>query len=262
MRIEELDFLEKRRKKMKIIEWHIHPDVKAYTTTRQLGDISLNNNDKQAVLRHRQELASLIGSDLQHMVAPRQTHSTNLRQVFLKDGGTNMLYQSEVLQDVDATYTKDKDLFLLSFHADCTPILVYRADQKIACAIHSGWLGTVRQIVDKTIRYLVEKENCQPKNMYCLIGPCISNKHLEVQEDVITQVKAMNFDTSPFYQKTDEIHYLLDNKGLNRQQLLNLGVLEKNIQVSDYCTVENNDLFFSHRKNRDGTRNVTLIKIK
>lgn len=125
-----------------------------------------------------------------------------------------------------------------------------------------GWLGTVRQIVDHTIRYLIEKENCNPKEMYCLIGPCLSKKHLEVQDDVINQVKKMNFDTSPFYQKTDENHYLLDNKGLNKQQLLNLGVLEENIQVSSYCTNENNDLFFSHRVNHDGQRNVTIIKRK
>lgn len=252
----------KKEKKMKIIEWNLHPDVEAYTTTRQLGDISFNNPDHLLVLRHRQELASLLNSDLEHMVAPRQTHSTNLKQVYLKDGGTNMLNQSDVLKEVDATYTKDKDLFLLSFHADCTPVLVYCKDQKIVCAIHSGWLGTVRQIVDKTIRYLIEHEQCHPENMYCLIGPCISKKHLEVQDDVIEQVKKMNFDTSPFYIKTDDIHYLLDNRGLNKQQLLNLKVPEENIQVSDYCTVENNDLFFSHRKNKDGARNITLIKLK
>ena len=98
--------------------------------------------------------------------------------------------------------------------------------------------------------------------MYGLIGPCLSKKHLEVQDDVINQVKKMNFDTSPFYQKTDETHYLLDNKGLNKQQLLHLGVLEENIQVSSYCTNENNDLFFSHRVNHDGQRNVTIIKRK
>lgn len=247
---------------MKIIQWNLHPDVEAYTTTRELGDISFNNPDYLLVLKHRQELAALLETDLEHMVAPRQTHSTNLKQVYLKDGGTNMLGQTDILKDVDATYTKDKDLFLLSFHADCTPVLVYCSDQKIVCAIHSGWLGTVKQIVDKTIRYLMTNEKCDPQHMYCFIGPCISKKHLEVQDDVIDQVKAMTFDTSPFYIKSDETHYLLDNKGLNKQQLLNLGVLEKNIQVSDYCTVENNDLFFSHRKNRDGARNITLIKRK
>ena len=248
---------------MKLIKWNLHEDVEAYTTTRKLGDISLNNPNYLKVLENRQELASLLNTDLEHMVAPRQTHSTNLKQVFLmKDGGTNMLKQTDDLYEVDATYTKDKDLFLLSFHADCTPILVYCKDQKIVCAIHSGWLGTVRQIVDHTIRYLIEKENCNPKEMYCLIGPCLSKKHLEVQDDVINQVKKMNFDTSPFYQKTDETHDLLDNKGLNKQQLLNLGVLEENIQVSSYCTNENNDLFFSHRVNHDGQRNVTIIKRK
>ena len=133
---------------MKLIKWNLHEDVEAYTTTRKLGDISLNNPNYLKVLENRQELASLLNTDLEHMVAPRQTHSTNLKQVFLmKDGGTNMLKQTDDLYEVDATYTKDKDLFLLSFHADCTPILVYCKDQKIVCAIHSGWLGTVRQIV-------------------------------------------------------------------------------------------------------------------
>ena len=247
---------------MEIIQWNIHPDVEAYTTTRELGDISFNNPDYQLILNNRQKLASLLRSDLEHMVAPRQSHTTNLRQVYLKDGGTNMLCLSDQLQDVDATYTRDQDLYLLSFHADCTPVLIYCEDQKIVCAIHSGWLGTVRQIVDKTVRYLIEHEHCQSQYMHCLIGPCISKPHLEVQDDVIDQVRQMNFDTSPFYTKTDDIHYLLDNKGLNRQQLLNLGVPKQNIQVSSYCTVENNDLFYSHRKNKDGARNITLIKRK
>ena len=48
-----------------------------------------------------------------------------------------MLKQTDDLYEVDAAY-EDKDLFLLSFHADCTPILVIAKDQKIVCAIHSG----------------------------------------------------------------------------------------------------------------------------
>ena len=101
---------------MKLIKWNLHEDVEAYTTTRKLGDISLNNPNYLKVLENRQELASLLNTDLEHMVAPRQTHSTNLKQVFLmKDGGTNMLKQTDDLYEVDATYTKDKDLFLLSF---------------------------------------------------------------------------------------------------------------------------------------------------
>ena len=64
---------------MKLIKWNLHEDVEAYTTTRKLGDISLNNPNYLKVLENRQELASLLNTDLEHMVAPRQTHSTNFK---------------------------------------------------------------------------------------------------------------------------------------------------------------------------------------
>ena len=41
---------------MKLIKWNLHEDVEAYTTTRKLGDISLNNPNYLKVLENRQEL--------------------------------------------------------------------------------------------------------------------------------------------------------------------------------------------------------------
>lgn|SRR5699024_10410319 len=96
--------------------------------------------------------------------------------------------------------------------------------------------------------------------MLAYIGPCICQDCLEVMDNVIDLVKQMDFDTSPFYYQSDELHYQLDNKGLNKQMLLNLGLLESNITVSPYCTVENDDLFYSYRKNKDSGRNITIIK--
>lgn len=54
----------------------------------------------------------------------------------------------------------------------------------------------------------------------------------------------------------------MDNQGLNKQMLLNLGLLNTNITVSNYCTVENSDLFYSYRKYKDSARNITIIKRK
>ena len=96
--------------------------------------------------------------------------------------------------------------------------------------------------------------------MLAYIGPCICQNCLEVMDNVIDLVKEMDFDATPFYKKTDETHYLLDNKGLNKQMLLNLGLSENNITVSPYCTVENDDLFYSYRKHKDSGRNITIIK--
>ena len=72
----------------------------------------------------------------------------------------------------------------------------------------------------------------------------------------------MSFDTSSFYTLKDDGAYLLNSKGLIKQQLLNLGVLEKNIKTSSYCTMENDEMFFSYRKTKTPNRNITMIRLK
>lgn len=245
---------------MKLIKWNTIDNIEAYTITKELGDMSFNNIDKELILNNRENLAKLLHTDLDHMVAPHQVHSPNFQEVSINDGGKGMRFQDDAIKDTDALYTKDADLFLVSFHADCTPVLLYSPESNIIAAIHSGWLGTTKQIVSKVTSHLIEKEHCNPSTMLAYIGPCICQDHLEVMDNVIDLVKEMNFETSIFYKKTDETHYLLDNKGLNKQMLLNLGILEKNITVSPYCTVENDDLFYSYRKNKDSGRNITIIK--
>lgn len=247
---------------MKFIKWDTVENIEAYTITKKLGDMSYNNKNKELVLNNRKQLAKILNTDLDHMIAPHQIHSTNFKEVSLKDRGSGIYREDDAIIDTDALYTKDADLFLLSFHADCTPILLYSPETNIIAAIHSGWLGTTKQIISKVTKHLIEKEHCNPSTILAYIGPCICQNCLEVMDNVIDLVKEMDFDATPFYKKTDETHYLLDNKGLNKQMLLNLGLLENNITVSPYCTVENDDLFYSYRKHKDSGRNITIIKRK
>ncbi|MEG0367775.1 MAG: polyphenol oxidase family protein, partial [Coprobacillus sp.] len=139
---------------------------------------------------------------------------------------------------------------------------LYCKDQKIVAEIHSGWKGTVNEIVFKVTKHLIEQEHCNPKDIYAYIGPSINKENFEAKDDIINLVKNMSFDTSSFYTKKDQDTYLLDSKGLIKQQLLNLNVLEKNITVSPYCTIENEELFFSYRRNKTPHRNITLIRLK
>lgn len=247
---------------MKMISWKIFPnEIEVHSITKEFGDMSFNNPDKALILQNRQCLAAYLHTDLKHMVAPHQTHTNNFKEVSLNDGGTNMTTLDTLLCDTDALYTKDKDLFLITFHADCTPIIIYCRDQKIVSSIHSGWLGTTKQITTKVVTHLMQEENCNPKEIYAYIGPSINKDIFEVKEDVISLVKEMDFDTSPYYSKKDQEHYLLDNKGLNEQQLLNIGIPKENISVSPYCTIANNDLFYSHRKKETG-RSITIVRMK
>lgn len=247
---------------MKLIKWDRFTDeIEAYSVTKEYGDMSFNNQDKGLILNNRYQLSLDLNTTLDKMIAPNQVHSPNLKQVFIKDGGKGIFEKETAIYQTDALYTKDRDLTLLSFHADCTPILLYCRDKKIISSIHAGWSGTVKQIAYKSVKHLIEIENCDPNQIYAYIGPCISQKVFEVQQDVIDLVNLLPFDTTNYYEKIDEKHFLLDNKSLNKAQLEFAGIPSENIDISPYCTILNNDLFYSHRKNETG-RSITIIKRK
>lgn len=250
---------------MKLISWNCFNEIEAYTTTK-IGhndlpfNMSFNDDNYEQVIENRKELAAYLNTDLDHMVATQQKHSTNFIEVSLKDGGKGMYSKQDAFDNYDAMYTKDSNLYLLSFHADCTPVLLYCRDTRIIAEIHSGWKGTVNEIAGKVAKHLIENENCNPENIYAYIGPSIEKRNFEAKDDIIDLVKKMSFDTRPFYIRKDNDSYLLDSKGLIKQQLLNLNIKEENITVSPYCTIENNDLFFSYRKEKTNLRNITIIK--
>lgn len=252
---------------MKLIPWNCFDEIEAYTTTSYDNDkiLDMSYNDSlpyETVLKNRQNLAAQLNTDFDHMVATFQQHTTNFKEVSLKDGGKGMYSRDDAFIGYDAMYTKDKNLWLWTFHADCCPVLLYCRVQKIVAAIHSGWKGTVNEIVGKVTKHLIDFENCQPDEIYAYIGPSINQENFEAKDDIIDLVKKMSFDTSSFYQQKEDKAYLLDSKGLIQQQLLNLHVPQSHITISPYCTIKDEDLFFSYRRNKSPHRNITLIRLK
>lgn len=251
---------------MKLIEWNCFNEIEAYTTCREdhgrIMNMSFNGIDDQQVLENRQHLAKTLHSDLSQMVATLQQHTTRFIEVHHSDGGRGMWSRDDALIGYDAMYTRDRHLWLWTFHADCCPVLLYCRDQKIVAAIHSGWKGTVGEIVKKVTQHLIENEGCQPQHIYAYIGPSIEQRHFEAKDDIIDLVKKMSFDTSRFYIQKEDGAYLLDSKGLIQQQLLELHVPQSHITVSPYCTIENEDLFFSYRRDKSPHRHITLISLK
>ncbi len=258
---------------MLLIPWNIDEHVEAYTSTRMEGfskggcsafNLAFNVNDRpEDVLKNRILLAETLHTDLHHMVCLTQTHSTHFLEVSLeKDGGKGMYTLDDAYTDYDAMYTRSKDLYLMVFHADCIPVLIYAKDQQIVGAIHAGWKGNVHEITLKFVQHLIQHEHCDPKYMYAYIGPSIEQKNFEVQKNIIDLVQQMSFDTSRFYTQIDETHYLLNGKELCKEQLLICNVPNDHISISPYCTIEHHDLFFSYRQDHQAGRNVSIIKLK
>jgi len=147
----------------------------------------------------------------------------------------------------DAIMTQELGIFAGVGIADCCPILLADPKQEVAAAIHAGWKGTVAQIVHKTASALIAGGS-NPEDILAYIGPCISLEHFEVGDEVAEQFE---------FKERRGARWHVDLKATNAAQLQALGISQ--IEISDYCTVANNDLFFSHRKENGITGRMLAV---
>jgi polyphenol oxidase len=169
----------------------------------------------------------------------------------------------------DALATNRKRLLLGVRTADCSPVLVVDPKKRVVAAIHAGWRGTLARIVVKTIGQMQMEFGSEAKDLIAAIGPTIGGCCYEVGTEVAADFSVKFSNASEFFDELrtgDEPNplqwlnmmppghqpppkkVLLDLKKANRLQLLEAGVLEKNIFVSELCTSCNVDRLFSYRK--------------
>ncbi|MBZ4663836.1 MAG: pgeF [Caloramator sp.] len=152
----------------------------------------------------------------------------------------------------DALITKEKGIPIGVFTADCVPIIIVDYINKIIAVVHAGWKGTDKRILRKTIEKMVKEFDCDCENMYVVLGPAIASCCFEVGEDVYNKFN--------FREKRDGKYYV-DLFLENKKQALDLGVLDRNILLSNICTKCNNDLFYSYRVNTNTGRIGTFISL-
>ncbi|UOQ43125.1 peptidoglycan editing factor PgeF [Halobacillus salinarum] len=240
------------------------PKLTAGITTRQGGfssppfdslNMGLHVNDNEDhVLQNRKQLAIDLNIDLNKWVVGEQVHQTVIHTVDGCDLGKGTLDHSTAIQGVDGLITNKSEVLLTAFYADCVPL--YFLDEKSGWLgiSHAGWKGTVNHMAFQMIEAL-KSHGADPEDIQMIIGPCISKKHYEVDERVISQVNEEHKHdvASP----TTKGKYLLDLKMLNKQIALQAGLLDKNISMTSYCTYEEEELFFSHR--RDGGQSGRML---
>lgn len=150
--------------------------------------------------------------------------------------------------DGDAIITDRKNIGIGVFTADCVPVLVYDKNRKVIAAIHSGWKGTKKCIVGKTIDKMILKYNTKVEDLRVYIGPHNMECCYEVSEDLIR-----DFKKQQIYRDTN----ISQGRNLSLQkciikQLINKGVMLNNIIKLDICTYCNQTYsLYSYRKNKE-----------
>lgn len=202
------------------------------------------NDDEKNVWKNRELFFCGFGIELSQVSRCYQVHGNDV--LIVNEPVTNEKY--------DAQITNKRNIYLAVSVADCTPILIHDEKNNVVAAIHAGWRGTVGKIVSNALKLM--KENYGTKGIDCkaFIGACISYENFEVGDEV-----AAHFEDSLKRFDTAKQKWFVNLKESNKEQLLDFGLLDDNIEITNYCTVENNDTFFSHRKEKGITGRMMAV---
>ena len=92
---------------------------------------------------------------------------------------------------VDAIVTRDRNVFLGIYVADCCAIFLVDPRQRAVGLAHSGKRGTSLNIVGRTVLRMSEEFGSDPDDLIAQLSPCIRPPHYEVDfaAEIVTQLE-------------------------------------------------------------------------
>ena len=200
-------------------------------------------DEVEQVVENRQRIRQSLA--FSSLVAARQVHGDRVA-VIKKDPGGD-------IDGVDALVTDVVGIGLMIQQADCQAVLLFDPVQQAVGIAHSGWQGSVANIIAKTVATMGESFGSDPCEMFAAVspslGPCCGefvNHQRELPDSFRSfQVKKNHFD---FW-------------AISRFQLEATGIRPERISVAEVCTVCDTR-FFSYRRDKVTGRNASVIGLK
>jgi polyphenol oxidase len=194
-----------------------------------VGDESMN------VLENRERFFGSLKIGLDELAIPRQVQGGLVKRVFVQGG-----YDA-----CDGLITNSYGVFLTVSVADCLSIYLFDPVRKAVSAVHAGWRGSSMSIVSRAVNLMNAEFETLPSDLLVYISPAAGVCCYEVGEDV-----AKNFKDEFLVRHGDRKPHL-DLKMHTKNELLEVGVLEANIEISKFCTICNSELFHSYRRDSE-----------
>ncbi|HXN04548.1 MAG TPA: polyphenol oxidase family protein [Candidatus Acidoferrum sp.] len=215
-------------------------------STVALGSMGLTGAaDLGAVIQRRQQLAEHVGFDLDRTLMTVQEHGANIATYHRRqpEGG-------QCVFSTDALATDVPGQAIVTYHADCFPLLFVDTSRGVVAGAHAGWRGTLAGVATKTAQSLQAAYGSWPGQIDILIGPGICGRCYQVGDDVAQQFST-RYGRDDRYLASDRGGVRLDLEAVLRLQLEDAGVAPERIRSSGWCTREQ-DRWFSHRAGRVG----------
>lgn len=221
-------------------DWPAPSSVRAFTSCRSGGfsqppydsfNLAQHVGDDQNVVNKNRQLLP----NYQNFIWLNQTHSNICVDL---DNSENV---AEVAIQADACFSTMQSQVCAVMTADCLPILF--CDQQGTCvaAVHAGWRGLADGVIENTVSKMPVNAN----TLMAWMGPAISQRHFEVGKEIketfIDYPQAFNHNN-----QTSADKYFANLYQIAKQKMFSLGITQ--VFGGEYCTYQQDDLFFSHRR--------------
>ncbi|MBN1914281.1 MAG: peptidoglycan editing factor PgeF [Parachlamydiales bacterium] len=211
---------------------------------------SLNVSDKvgdhhENVKVNRDLVRQVVG--VSHLVFAQQNHTDQIVHVRSFE---------EKIGECDGLITDIADIGLCVTHADCQAAVFYDQEHHCIGIAHGGWRGLVLGIYQKIIDAMHKTFGSLPQNIFVCISPSLGPDHAEFVN--YKKEFPRNFWD---YQLSDKPHFF-NLREIAKMQLLQSGILEKNIEIVPICTYSHPHDYYSYRRDHICGRNGTVIALK
>ena len=193
------------------------------------------------IAENRDRVRRALGLD--HLVFATQVHGRDVVRVDGPPRGESPAGEG------DALITDRPGIGLVCQTADCTPVLLFDPVNRAVAAIHSGWRGTVANVVGATVEAMASEYGTAPTGLVAAIGPSISPANYRVGPEVVQAFQDAFGNTGGIVSPRDpEGGAQLDVGEACRRQLVTAGVPETAIGRSPLCTYAEAARLFSARR--------------
>lgn len=224
------------------------PELIHGISNRSYGQMKfgLNQSDDE-VVKNRQQFFIELEISADKIVEANQPHSNQVAIVSKLDHGKS-------IGGADGLITADKDVYLMIKTADCIPVLIYDPAIRKVAVIHASWRAIIDQIIPEVI-YKMQNSGSDPENLVVGIGPGICQKHFIVQNSVL-KLFLENYPSATLVRNKDGY---VDLKKAVLSDLKKAKVHPSNIEIAHFCTVCDNGIYPSFRKEGKGALEIASV---
>lgn len=152
----------------------------------------------------------------------------------------------------DILLTKTAQNILMIKHADCQAAILYDPIHHAVATVHAGWRGQVQKAYTKALDLMQRLWNTKTSDVLVGVSPSLGILHSEF----LSWKEQFPEELWSFCHKNH-----MDLKAIALYELLKAGVQEKNIEISPCCTFEQEELFFSYRRDHVTGRLATCVQL-